>query len=61
VQIVEERGRPDSSGNPSALVLCEYSIHRFALHPNSAVVDFTFSPVWVVDRTNVSLHNLFEV
>ncbi|ETI28194.1 hypothetical protein G647_00643 [Cladophialophora carrionii CBS 160.54] len=54
VQIIEERGRPDGSGNPSALVLCEYTIYRVTLHANSAVVDFTFSPIWVVDRTNPS-------
>ena len=38
----------------SALILCEYNTHRITLHPNTAVVDYTFSPLWVTDRTNVS-------
>lgn len=54
VQIVQEKGRPGSFQAPSALVLCEYATHRVMLHSNAAVVDYTFSPLWVTDRTHVS-------
>lgn len=31
-------------------------MHRVTLHPNAAVIDYTVSPLWVTDRTNVSIH-----
>ena len=58
VQLVSEKGRPGSPENRSALVLCQDTIHRVSLHPNSTVIDYTFSPLWVTDRTNVGFHLL---
>ncbi|OQU97876.1 hypothetical protein CLAIMM_03750 isoform 1 [Cladophialophora immunda] len=60
VQIVEEKSQPGSPQDPSALVLCEYMLHRITLHPNSAVVDYTMSPLWVTDRTKPSLRPLIN-
>ncbi|KIX95778.1 uncharacterized protein Z520_08486 [Fonsecaea multimorphosa CBS 102226] len=60
VQIVEEKSQPGSLQNPSALVLCEYTLHRITLHPNSAVVDYTMSPLWVTDRTKPSVQPLIN-
>ncbi|OAG37856.1 hypothetical protein AYO21_07962 [Fonsecaea monophora] len=58
VQIVEEKSEPGNPHYPSALVLCEYTLHRITLHPNSAVVDYTMSPLWVTDRTKPSAQPL---
>ncbi|EXJ61470.1 uncharacterized protein A1O5_11786 [Cladophialophora psammophila CBS 110553] len=60
VQIVQEKSQSGSLENPSALVLCEYTLHRVTLHPNSALVDYTMSPLWVTDRTKPSAQPLIN-
>ncbi|OAP59069.1 hypothetical protein AYL99_06367 [Fonsecaea erecta] len=60
VQIVEEKSPPGGPQYPSALVLCEYTLRRITLHPNSAVVDYTVSSLWVTDRTKPSFQPLIN-
>ncbi|KAJ9607327.1 hypothetical protein H2200_008400 [Cladophialophora chaetospira] len=58
VRIVQDKGRSSSTESPSANILCEYTTHRITLHPNSAVVDYSFHALWVTDRTNPSAQPL---
>ncbi|EXJ95263.1 hypothetical protein A1O1_00383 [Capronia coronata CBS 617.96] len=54
VHVFEEKVTSSHVGTSSALVLCQGDMRRVTLHPNSAVMDYTVSGLWVTDRTDPS-------
>lgn len=54
VHVFEDKAACSLPGSSSALVLCQSDVRRVTRHPNSALMDYTVSGVWITDRTDPS-------